>query len=256
MKQDKIPGISPRCRYRAALQAGLLMLVAWLIGLTPAWGESGPRFNPAAESRSGPAASEERGSTPALAAERPSDSSATPSRSDPPAGFPRAALPILREFVKFRAALQPADLSAGSCVKNATDFYSRLLEAKLDTSAVRIVLLVREPNRGMPNPIVPDPAWVRGEPVKFWIWHAFVIAHGWVFDPNYRKATAPLETYFQTLWGKDPARDQFWVFAVQLQDFPQIAGSDYPGGPPRMLRFVPITWRQLVANPLHRTQRR
>lgn len=224
----------------------MVLLAIFGIGLPPGWTEPVlPRLSPAETIPDRRAAVDQQ------IRARPS-----PRSEVAPATFPSAAGPILREFIKFRSALKTADLAAGSCVKNATDFYSRLLEAKIDTSAVRIVLVVREPNRGMPNPMYPDPAWVRGEPVKFWIWHAFVIAHGWVFDPNYRKATAPLETYFQTLWGKDPARDQFWVFAVQLQDFPQIAGSDYPGGPPRMLRFVPITWRQLVANPLHRTQRR
>jgi hypothetical protein len=99
----------------------------------------------------------------------------------------------------------------------------------------------------------PDATHLRGEKPSFWIWHAFVTYNGTVFDANYRHSGHSLATYFRNFWGKDPNRDSFWVFAVQYQDLPKIAGSAYPGGPPRMLRYKPISPDAFSQDPLHLT---
>ena len=171
-----------------------------------------------------------------------------------PASDDRARVAAL--FGEFLAGLKPADLASGNCVQNASRFYERMLDAHVDTTKARLVLLVREPNRGMPQPMRPNPALVRGEKPSFWIWHAFVVYDGIVYDANYlRDGDAP-DAYFQAMWGKDANLPSFWVFAVQYKDLPSIAGSDYPGAPPRMLRFKPISPAEFAKNPLHTTVRR
>lgn len=163
---------------------------------------------------------------------------------------------VSRLFREFVAGLQPADLAAGSCVRNSTRFYEKLLDAHLDTSKARLVLVVREPDQGMPQPMRPNPAMVRGEKPNFWIWHAFVAYDGIVFDANYLRDGDSIKGYFEKMWSSDRCWKYFWVFSVQYKDLPAIAGSDYPGGPPRMLRFKPISPAEFAEKPLHLTERR
>ena len=159
-------------------------------------------------------------------------------------------------FASFVQRLTPGDLAAGSCVKNATDFYALLMDHNLSDKTTRIVLLVREPNRGMPKPMRPNHRFLRGEKPNFWIWHAFVVHQGRVYDPNYVGAQDDPGTYFKQFWSSDPNLDSFWVFAVPLRDFPAIAGSSYPGGPPRMLQFKPIDWQASSRHPDHTSVRK
>lgn len=159
-------------------------------------------------------------------------------------------------FGGFIKGLSAGDLGAGNCVANSTKFYQELERAGLVGEDTRLVLMVREPNRGMPQPMVPDRRFLRGEPSAFWIWHAFVLTGGRVYDANFRQDGAPLAQYFTQFWAKDPNFASFWVFAVRLETLPQLVGSPYPGAAPRMLQFAPITPAELIRNPRHLTRRR
>ena len=161
---------------------------------------------------------------------------------------------IIKVFAEMVKSLSDSDLSAGNCVANSTRFYRELEKHELLDDDARIVLMVREPNQGMPNPMYPNKRFLRGSPANFWIWHAFVLTQNLVFDCNYKIDGENLNNYFKNFWSTDRNFSSFWVFAVRIEDLPEITGSNYPGGPPKMLRFKPISPAQLLKNPRHLTR--
>jgi len=163
---------------------------------------------------------------------------------------------LVEAYDAWAGAMHPAELETGSCVAHAEAIYRLLERHGAAAERLRVVLMVREPDHGMPQPMRPDNDWIRGEPVSFWIWHAVTTLDGRVFDPKYRTTGETLERYFATMWSKDGSLADFWIFSVPAAEIKNIAGSTYPGGPPRMLQFEPIDYRALVAHPLHTTRRK
>lgn len=181
-------------------------------------------------------------------------------------------------FSTYLQSLTSAERDGGNCVSLATAFSRKAAPYTTVDDALRIVLLVGEPDTShgvyMPQPLVPEAYYVYGEPVRMWAWHAFVLIDGVVFDPKFRPRPetdeecliptgeecliAPLDEYYKKFWQSFVERAEFshWIFTAKPGQEGEFTGSPYPGAAPRMTKFLPITFVDLIDNPQHLSERK
>ncbi len=88
-----------------------------------------------------------------------------------------------------------------------------------------------------------------------WIWHAFAVVDGVVYDPMYRRGVDTLGTYCRNMWsrylapGADPATSP-WVYCVAPEDLPRLQGRS-PSGRPRMMSYQEISLAELTRDAQH-----
>jgi len=194
--------------------------------------------------------------TPILPINKNVSTLSTTKTTDSTIKLPQKIEKIHELFKTYIGTISAEDLEKGDCVARADEFYKKIQSANLDVTNARIILFVREPNTqyGMsaPQPLKPNNDFIKGQVVPFWIWHSFVIVDGYVFDPKYKLSVDTIDSYYKNLWEKNDAGDS-WIFSIKPETLPQITGSPYPGAKPRMFNFVPISFKDLVKNPLHLT---
>ncbi len=165
---------------------------------------------------------------------------------------PENVLRAIPAFEGFVSSLSSDDLNGGRCVANSRRFHELLQSRReVDLRGARIVLFVLPPGKGgMPQPIVPNAAFVNGRDPGFWVWHAFLLLDGYVFDANYSAGVKPMAEYWNTLWAKDPRRTEFWIYSVSIEMLADLQGNS-GSGRPKFLRYEPISPEGWLAHPDH-----
>jgi hypothetical protein len=115
----------------------------------------------------------------------------------------------------FLATRPESEINEGVCVATAEALMDHL-NARFPeaTSPARVVLMMLppEPKALMPQSLHPDKNVSRGNPCQGWIWHAFVMFNGEIFDPNYTHSPKGVKTYFEEMWATEPHLSQAWIF--------------------------------------------
>jgi hypothetical protein len=180
----------------------------------------------------------------------------------------------MQMFREYCSRLTPSQLTNGDCVALAEGFSKAVTSAvrsgantDVDASKIRIGLMAAPPEPRMYYPscmLRPDSRFVSqtrtGEHVS-WIWHAFAIVDGVVYDPMYKRGVDTIDRYCRTLWPTyadakgGSASNAPWVYCVVPEDLAKIQGRSY-SGVPRMMSFKEITLPQLMKNAQHLSQPR
>ncbi|GAB4274863.1 MAG: hypothetical protein Kow0029_15510 [Candidatus Rifleibacteriota bacterium] len=156
-------------------------------------------------------------------------------------------------FAGFLAGLDAKSLENGSYIKNSTDFYSLLLENKIDTSSARIVLLVSpEP---VSKSLSPDESWLSLPLAEPWPYHSFVSYQGKAYDPNFKEKVREIKDYFRKLWQYGTKDQHINVYSFQLRHVPQFMGT-LNGKTPKLQSFEPVTIEFFINNPHHISKRK
>jgi hypothetical protein len=156
---------------------------------------------------------------------------------------------VERLYRQFTGSMSEKELARGSYISHSTDFYSILLDNKIDTRTARIVILIKPDFKE--SPLEPAREKMTFQLKGYWPYHSFLIFEGKVYDPAYCRPGADLADYFADFWNKDRQREQIQVYSFQLKHVPIFMGFKKPGGSPKLAGFLPVSIEELLKNPQH-----
>lgn len=151
-------------------------------------------------------------------------------------------------FSAFKGRLSPRELEEGSYIKNATDFYSLLLENKIDTTSARIVTLT--PPNYETDVLHPNMNKLNCPLKKQWPYHSFLLLNGKAFDPNYlENGSVTLDNYLEGFWPGELINGTIKAYSFRLKHITMFLGLT-KARKPKLLEMSHFNLKELLANPL------
>ena len=108
-------------------------------------------------------------------------------------------------------------ISQSNSLKNVTDFYCKLLDAGIDTSLARIVVMVNS-TQGTLQKMHPCKNLIKGKSNKTWLWHCFFIYSETIYDFRFSINPCKLTKYFDTIWRSDKNFLAFSIYSIRMKD--------------------------------------
>lgn len=145
-------------------------------------------------------------------------------------------------------------LNQSNSLKNASTFYSRLLDSEIQTSVARIIIMVNS-DKGRLKKMLPNNNYLRGKKGEIWYWHCFMLYSGQVFDNRFEIKPCNLSKYFCLIWGKNKELKNYSIYSIQMKNLINFMNIKRKSSN-IYFNYVAVNSDYLIAHPYHISNKR